>query len=216
MKFDDGRSADWVPPANVITKDAYILFFRRESATPRTLANLKLTDVRCDDVDGMQVDSELALKERLAKLSLDIAADDEPMVAADVMQRALVQAGDDEERAVNLIKTDGCAELLVSIAIFQTQNHLYLTLKHATQRSDRRGVAVTPRAFAAGAACLPFSPRNLAPVLEKTTTIIAPCVRNNIPAVLHCHAIQASAAAPAAAFMSQLRRLRPAITCMGN
>jgi hypothetical protein len=100
MKFDDGRSAVCVTPDNVVTKDAYILFFRRESDTPRTLENLKLTDVRCGDVAGVQDDSELALKERLAKVSLDIDADDEPLVAADVMRRALVQAGDDEGRAV--------------------------------------------------------------------------------------------------------------------
>ena len=34
-------------PANVITKDAYVLFFRRVSDAPRTLESLRASDDRC-------------------------------------------------------------------------------------------------------------------------------------------------------------------------
>jgi len=45
LEFDDSR----VTPVNgdVITNFAYVLFFRRISDVPSTLANLKLHDVRC-------------------------------------------------------------------------------------------------------------------------------------------------------------------------
>ena len=85
----------------------------------------------------------------------------------------------------------------------------------------------------------------IAPVLEKTRLIIASCVRDNVPVLLHCHqgvsrsasvvidyvasAKQVSADSgmnvvrcsrsivrPNAAFMAQLQRLHAAITCMGN
>ena len=85
----------------------------------------------------------------------------------------------------------------------------------------------------------------IAPVLEKTRPIIASCVRDNVLVLLHCHqgvsrsssvvidrvasAKQVSADSgmnvvrcsrsivrPNAAFMAQLQRLHPAITCMGN
>ena len=36
-------------PGSVITKDAYVLFFRRVSDTPRTLVSLMSSDERCQE-----------------------------------------------------------------------------------------------------------------------------------------------------------------------
>ncbi len=109
VEFNDHDVSEDVEP--VITKAAYILFFRRVSDTPRTLENLKLMDIRCGDVAGMSArnavpyetmpqvkldgghdavglrctvssyDGELSLKECLAMESIAFSDDHEPMVA---------------------------------------------------------------------------------------------------------------------------------------
>ncbi len=49
MEFNDSAVHDDVEP--VITKAAYILFFRRVNDCPRTLENLRAADARCRE-DG--------------------------------------------------------------------------------------------------------------------------------------------------------------------
>jgi len=50
MKFNDGHDVEEVAPAEVITKEAYVLFFRRVTAAPRTLESLQQSDERCQRV----------------------------------------------------------------------------------------------------------------------------------------------------------------------
>ena len=53
MKFNDGSVHP--SPNPVITKDAYVLFFRRVSDAPRTLESLRASDDRCrEDSSWMQ------------------------------------------------------------------------------------------------------------------------------------------------------------------
>ncbi len=48
MRFDDAR-VDLVQPSDVITKDAYVLFFRRVFDAPSSLENLRAHDARCQE-----------------------------------------------------------------------------------------------------------------------------------------------------------------------
>jgi len=50
MKFNDGHDVEEVAPAEVVTKETYVLFFRRVTAAPRTLESLKQSDERCQRV----------------------------------------------------------------------------------------------------------------------------------------------------------------------
>lgn len=47
VEFNDSSVHANLSPDRVITKDAYVLFFRRVSDTPRTLESLMLSDERC-------------------------------------------------------------------------------------------------------------------------------------------------------------------------
>ena len=47
VEFNDSSVHTNLNPDSVITKDAYVLFFRRVSDSPRTLERLMLSDERC-------------------------------------------------------------------------------------------------------------------------------------------------------------------------
>ncbi len=48
-EFDDSNACPDLDPNLVITKNAYVLFFRRVSGIPRTLANLMSSDRSCQE-----------------------------------------------------------------------------------------------------------------------------------------------------------------------
>jgi hypothetical protein len=53
VEFNDGSVHP--NPKQIITKDAYVLFFRRVSDAPRTLESLRASDDRCrEDSSWMQ------------------------------------------------------------------------------------------------------------------------------------------------------------------
>ncbi len=47
VEFNDSSVHQNLNPASIITKDAYVLFFRRVSETPHTLENIQRDDERC-------------------------------------------------------------------------------------------------------------------------------------------------------------------------
>ena len=55
VEFNDSSVHAHLTPSSVITKDAYVLFFRRVSDAPRTLESLRASDDRCrEDSSWMQ------------------------------------------------------------------------------------------------------------------------------------------------------------------
>jgi hypothetical protein len=99
VEFNDGSVHP--SPNPVITKDAYVLFFRRVSDAPRTLESLRAMDDRCRG-DSSWVAPDTLSTDAVQMWNHDMPLDNLGFDPA-LTRRALMRAKGDDNRAANLL-----------------------------------------------------------------------------------------------------------------
>ena len=97
MEFND--SSVHPNPNHVITKDAYVLFFRRVSDAPRTLESLRARDDRCRE-DSSWVAPDTLSTDAVQTWNNDMPLDNLGFDLA-LTRQALISAEGDDNRAAN-------------------------------------------------------------------------------------------------------------------